>query len=240
MTIYAIGDIHGHLDKLKAAHARVEDDRAREGAGAAALIHLGDLVDRGPDSAGVVAYLSDLAEKDDRVVVLRGNHDQYMIDYLTLDAREILEDRQIRWTDPIIGGQETMASYGVRGWGLGLRAQHKALRNAVPKAQSAFLTNLPYMHELGECVFVHAGIAPGVPLPDQDPQDMLWIRNEFLLDTRDHGPLIVHGHTPVKSVEHWGNRLAVDTGAGFGGPLSAVAIDGRDVYLLTDQGRVAV
>jgi serine/threonine protein phosphatase 1 len=96
------------------------------------------------------------------------------------------------------------------------------------------------MHRAGACVFVHAGIRPGVALDAQDEDDLIWIRGDFLHDTRDHGALIVHGHTPVARVELHPNRLALDTGAAYGGPLSAVAIEGRAVYLLTDQGRVPV
>jgi hypothetical protein len=82
---------------------------------------------------------------------------------------------------------------------------------------------------------VHAGIQPGVPLEDQDPADLMWIRDSFLFDTRDHGVLVVHGHTPVATVEHHGNRLAIDTGAGWDGPVSAVVIEGREAWLLTDR-----
>jgi serine/threonine protein phosphatase 1 len=110
MTIYAIGDIHGHLDKLRTAHDLVETDRAREGSPDAPLVHVGDLVDRGPDSAGVVARLMELSLTDGRVVVLKGNHDSMFVEFLT--------NRPGRWTDsrylhPNIGGRATLASYGV-------------------------------------------------------------------------------------------------------------------------------
>jgi len=238
MTIYAIGDIHGHLDKLEAAHALIEDDRAREGTGAARVVHVGDLVDRGPDSAGVVEYLRALYEKDDRIVVLRGNHDQLFVDFLTYDLETLRETGALRWIDSVIGGRETLASYGVRR--IMKSAAHRAARDKVPDAHHEFLQELPLMHEEADCVFVHAGVRPGVPFDKQDPEDLLWIRNEFLLSTVNHGPLIVHGHTPSDEVVHMGNRLGIDTGAAFGGPLSAVAIEGREAYLLTEAGRVAV
>jgi hypothetical protein len=106
-------------------------------------------------------------------------------------------------------------------------------RTSVPEEDRAFLATLPLSHRAGACLFVHAGIQPGVPLEDQDPTDLMWIRDTFLFDTRDHGVLVVHGHTPVAAVEHHGNRLAIDTGAGWDGPVSAVVIEGREAWLLT-------
>ena len=235
MTIYAIGDIHGRIDLLRAAHDRVAADRAREGAGDAPLVHLGDLVDRGPDSAGVVDLLCDLAARDRRVVVLRGNHDAMLGAFL----RGTPSIERDRYLEPGIGGRDTLRSYGVDP-DLPPAARVAALADAVPRAHRAFLAGLPLTHREGDCLFVHAGIRPGVPLDAQHPDDLIWIREEFLHDTRDHGALVVHGHTPVDRVTHHGNRLAIDTGAAFGGPLSAVAIEGREVFVLTDTGRTRV
>jgi serine/threonine protein phosphatase 1 len=233
MTIYAIGDIHGHLDGLRQAHDRIEADRAREGLGAAPLVHVGDLVDRGPDSAGVVDLLERLVREDPRAVVLKGNHDAMF--------SEFLAERPGRWSDTRylgdnIGGRETVRSYGVDPAGAARRV-HDATVAAVPERHRAFLAALPIRHAAGACLFVHAGIRPGVPLDAQDEGDLLWIRDTFLLDTRDHGPLVVHGHTPVADVEHHGNRLAIDTGAAWGGPVTAVAIEGREAWALTRDGR---
>ena len=238
MTIYAVGDIHGHLDKLEEAHALIEADRAREGASDAPLVHVGDLVDRGPDSAGVVEYMQKLSEADSRVVVLRGNHDQFYIDFLTRDLETLRNNGTLRWTDSLIGGRQTLASYGVQKWTKS--AAHRAAQELVPQHHIDFMVGLPFTHEAGECLFVHAGIRPGVALADQNPEDLLWIRHDFLLSDVDHGPLVVHGHTPTDAVEHHGNRLAIDTGAAYGGPLSAVAIEGRAAFLLTEAGRVPV
>ena len=235
MTLYAIGDIHGHLDLLRAAHDRVATDRAREGTEAAPLIHLGDLVDRGPNSAGVVAHLADLAARDARVTVLKGNHDAMFVDFLqTTPSRW-----GSRYLGDGVGGLATLRSYGIEPTGRPAR-WHDALTAAVPERHRAFLASLPVMHRAGDCVFVHAGIRPGVPLDAQVEEDLLWIRDSFLHDDTDHGALIVHGHTPVPQVELHANRLALDTGAAYGGPVSAVAIEGRAVYLLTDAGRVPV
>lgn len=236
MTIYAIGDIHGHLDKLRAAHDLVEADRAREGTGTARLVHVGDLVDRGPDSAGVVGYLADLTRVDPRAVVLKGNHDAMFLEFLTT--------RPARWSDsrylhPNVGGRVTLSSYGLPADGAP-RALHDGAAEAIPADHRAFLDALPLRHVEGGCLFVHAGIQPGVPLAEQTAADLMWIRDAFLYDTRDHGSLVVHGHTPVPAVEHHGNRLAIDTGAGWDGPLSAVAIEGREAWLLTEAGRQPV
>ena len=238
MTIYAIGDIHGQLSKLKRAHDRVEADRAREGAQDAPLIHVGDLIDRGPDSAGVIGYLQRCRETDRRVVVLRGNHDQLFVDFMTQDIDTLRQSGSLAWTDAAIGGRETLASYGIRKW-LKSAAQRAALE-AIPQSHIDFMAHLPFTYEAGDCLFVHAGIRPKIALSDQDPEDLLWIRAEFLLSRVDHGPLVVHGHTPTADVEHHGNRLGIDTGAAFGGALSAVAIEGRDAYLLTETGRVPI
>ena len=236
MTIYAIGDIHGHLAKLDAAHERIEADRARAGTADAPLVHVGDLVDRGPDSAGVVARLAALVERDARVHVLLGNHDAMFLEFLS--------KRPGRWSDapylsPSIGGRDTLISYGLDR-ALTARAMHDAAQDAVPEAHRSFLSACPRLFETEDCVFVHAGIQPGIPIADQNPADLIWIRDPFLYDTRDHGRLIVHGHTPVARVEHHGNRLAIDTGAAWEGALSAVVIEGREAWLLTETGRQPV
>lgn len=238
MTIYAIGDIHGHLDKLEHAHARIAQDRESTGAADAPVVHVGDLVDRGPSSAAVIEYLRVLRDEDPRVIVLRGNHDQLFIDFMTQDLETLRDTGVLKWTDEIMGGRETLASYGVHKWRRS--AAHRTARDLVPEAHVAFMSSLPLTHDAGDCFFVHAGIRPGVALEDQDPEDLLWIRGDFLLSDADHGKLVVHGHTPSDEVEHLGNRLGIDTGAAFGGPLSAVAIEGREAFLLTDCGRVYI
>ncbi|MDG4648003.1 metallophosphoesterase [Roseibacterium sp. SDUM158017] len=236
MTIYAIGDIHGHLDGLLSAHGRVEADRARAGASDAPLVHVGDLVDRGPDSAGVVELLARRVLDDPRVVVLKGNHDAMFAEFLA--------ERPGRWSvsrylGENVGGKQTLRSYGVDPDGPARRA-HDAAVAAVPATHRAFLAEMPLTHAAGECLFVHAGIRPGIPVAEQTEDDLIWIRDSFLLDPRDHGVLVVHGHTPVPRAEHHGNRLAIDTGAAWGGPVTAVAIEGREAFVLTDTGRLPV
>ncbi|MEM9843260.1 MAG: metallophosphoesterase family protein, partial [Pseudomonadota bacterium] len=239
MTIYAIGDIHGHLNLLRRAHEAVEADRARRGTARAKLIHVGDLVDRGPDSAGVVDYLAGLTATDDRVRVLRGNHDHMLLEFLNGTPKSASPRGAFDYLARNIGGRSTLESYGLN-TGQGDRALLSAAAEKVPESHKAFLAALPFSHQEEECLFVHAGIRPGVALAEQDPLDLIWIRDEFLIDVTDHGPLIVHGHTPADKVEHWGNRLNLDSGAAYGGPVSAVAIEGREAFLLTESGRERV
>jgi len=241
MRSYAIGDIHGQLDKLKAAHDRIAADRARTGDGDAPVIHLGDLVDRGPDSRGVIEHLMAGIADGAPWLVLKGNHDRMFADFV----RDGREDRRLftglSYLHERIGGWATLASYGVPGGLLGrLRGLHKAARAAVPEAHLAFLEALPLFHRMGDVLFVHAGIRPGVPLADQEEDDLIWIRDPFLDDDSDHGMLVVHGHTPVARATHFGNRVALDTGAGFGGPVTAAVFEARAAFALEEDGRRAL
>lgn len=237
MRIYAIGDVHGQLAKLDIALALIEEDRALTGDRNATLVQIGDLVDRGPQSAATVARLIDLTRADSRITVLLGNHDNMFLRFMQTPPSQDPRLREgLTWLNPRLGGQATLASYGVD-ITAPLPDIHAQARALVPQEHLDFLAGLPLGLARGACFFVHAGIRPGVALDQQDPEDLYWIRDEFLLDPTDHGPLIVHGHTPVERVEHHGNRLAIDTGAAYGGALSAVVIEGRRVWLLTHSGR---
>lgn len=235
MRIYAIGDIHGHLDQLKAAHARITADRQVTGDQGAPVVHLGDYCDRGPDTRGVLQFLIDGRAGGAPWITLMGNHDRLFSDQLDDDPEEQFKF----WSSPRMGGRDTAASYGVRlsGWTSGGRAGQR-LRKAVPDAHRAFLASLPLFHETPDHIFVHAGIRPGLPMSDQIEDDLIWIRYEFLGDPRDHGKLVVHGHTPCETPEHAGNRVNLDTGAGFGRPITAAVFEGREVFVLTGEGRV--
>ncbi|RFU12074.1 serine/threonine protein phosphatase [Rhodobacteraceae bacterium W635] len=237
MTVYAIGDVHGHLDALKGVLALIETDRSATGNHDAPVVQIGDLVDRGPDSKGVVAHLMRLSAEDSRLTVLKGNHDNMFAEFLATPPRHDPRlRRDLSWLHPRLGGRETLASYGIDPDQPEARLQQLA-HARVPESHRAFLAALPLSARHDDCLLVHAGIRPGLPLSYQDPADLYWIRDEFLTDTRDHGALVVHGHTPVDTVEHHGNRLAIDTGVAYGGPLSAVAIEGRRAFLLTTRGR---
>lgn len=239
MRTYAIGDIHGQLGLLEAAHERIARDDAAHG-GKSQVVHVGDLLDRGEDSRGVVEHLMS-GQADGRPwVVLKGNHDRFLpafamrpgwIDPSLASGRHWLDHQKL-------GAEQTLASYGIE-----LRDHartHVEVLRAVPPAHLRWLDALPLWHLIPQALFVHAGIRPGVDLARQTEQDLLWIRKGFLDDARDHGVLVVHGHTPVEQVTHYGNRLAIDTGAAYGGPLSVVVFDETGLHLLTDQGREPV
>lgn len=237
---YAIGDVHGHLAKLRGAHALIAEDRRRTGDEDAPVVHLGDLVDRGPDSRGVIQFLIDGIAAGAPWVALKGNHDRLFARYL---VEPLWSEPHLRegyhWFHPALGGRQTLASYSVAGAEEASPAEaHAEAVARVPEAHVAFLASLPLWHRLGEAVFVHAGIRPGVAMERQDEQDLVWIRGPFLDHRGDHGALIVHGHTPVEAPVHYGNRLNLDSGAAFGGPLSVAVIEGRSAWLLTEAGRV--
>lgn len=239
MRIYAIGDVHGQLEMLQAAHARIAEDRVATGDAAALVVHLGDLVDRGPDSRGVIQFLIDGIARGEPWMSIKGNHDRFFSTYLRTGA---LTDARLRagltWLNPRMGGDATLRSYGVEK-SLFQResAFFRAAMEAVPEAHVAFVESLPTYHRTDDLLFVHAGLRPGLPLSDQIEDDLLWIRDEFLVDTRDHGWLVVHGHTPFDDPMHCGNRVNLDTGAGYGDPLTAAVFEGRDCWILTDKGR---
>ena len=201
---YAIGDIHGALHKLRALLARCE---AHAGGRARRYVFLGDYVDRGPDSAGVLRLLREMQANGPDVVALLGNHEDVMLAAVdgTIDPEGWLSQ----------GGAATLHSYGV------------ADLAALPRGDLDWLRTLPLVKDDGRRFFVHAGVDPRRPLDAQRADDLLWIRAPFLDDPRDYGRLIVHGHTPVDSgTPDWrGNRLNLDTGAVFGGPLSAAVFE---------------
>lgn len=238
MPLYAIGDIHGQLGLLQVALERVAADQARHGEGT--VVFLGDLVDRGPDSRGVVELLMAGIAAGQRWVVLKGNHDRLFTGFLADPrAQDAGLDPRFSWLHPRIGGGATLASYGVaRSGDRPLRHVHAEALQVVPPAHRAFLLGLPTVHRVPGLTLVHAGIRPGQPLEAQSETDLLWIRAPFLNSPDWHGALVVHGHTVVETPEHHGNRVAIDTGAGYGKPLTAIAIDGDGVHVLEAQGRV--
>ncbi|EEW27004.1 metallophosphoesterase family protein [Rhodobacter ferrooxidans] len=240
MHTYAIGDIHGHLDQLMRLHDRIAADQARHGS--APIVHIGDLVDRGPDSRGVVDFLMTGFARGEDWVVLKGNHDRMFALYLTdYTAQDPGLRSEFSWLHPRLGGVQTLASYGVKNAGeRPLAPLAREAIAAVPASHRAFLAALPTSYQRGDAIFVHAGIRPGVALQDQTETDLVWIREPFLSDTRDHGALVVHGHTAIDTPTHYGNRLNIDSSAAYGGPLSAVVIEGRDVFHLTEAGRIAI
>lgn len=243
MTIYAIGDIHGQTGMLEAALERIDQDGADLGPGGAdELIFLGDLCDRGPDSRGVIERISSAMAQGQRWTAIRGNHDTMFRRFLRNgEIHDPAIKSGIPWTHYRLGGPETLRSYGVDPDGDLPRVMAEA-QAAVPQTHVDFIDSMPLYLERGQWLFVHAGIRPGVAMADQAEQDLIWIRDGFL----DHpAPLpwtVVHGHT-VMDHAHWaGNRVSLDTGAGALPPrhLTAAAIDGDEVFVLTEEGRVAL
>lgn len=241
MRSYAIGDIHGHLDKLLEAHRRIARDRARTGDTDAPVIHLGDMVDRGPDSAGVIGHLAAGLAAGAPWVALKGNHDRMFAGFLNdPHFRDPGLRTGISWLEPKLGGLATLASYGINAGDRDPEAvQAEALRR-IPESHRAFLASRPALHLRGGLLFVHAGIRPAVPLDQQSEDDLLWIRAPFLDDNRDHGVLVVHGHTALTAATHHGNRVNLDFGAGHGRDLSVAVFEGRDTWILTEDGREAL
>ena len=234
MPTYAIGDIHGHIDLLRRAHDLIAAD------GGGPIVHVGDLVDRGPDSRGVVDYLCAGVVAGLPWVVLKGNHDRMFTRFLN-DPWEPEDGLRsdLSWLHPKLGGGTTLASYGVRNASdRPVRPVHADALRAVPPDHRTFLQGRRAMHRTEDAVFVHAGIRPGVPLDQQAETDLVWIREPFLTDPRDHGVLIVHGHTALDAPRHYGNRLNIDSGAAYGGPLAAVVLEGGMAFHLTAGGRV--
>ena len=240
MRSYAIGDIHGHLDKLIAAHDLIARDRAAVRDDEAPVVHVGDLNDRGPDSRGVIEWLAARTGEDPRLIVLKGNHDRMFTGFLAdPHAQDEGLKPKYRWLDPMLGGAETLASYGVDAApDRPLEEVHAEALARVPQAHVRFLVSRPTSVLFGQALYVHAGVRAGVGLRDQTETDLVWIRQSFLDDTRDHGALVVHGHTAIGQATHYGNRLNIDSSVAYGGPLSAVVVEGRDAWLLTGDGRV--
>ncbi len=240
MRSYAIGDIHGQLGLLEEAHRRIEADRRVRRDPDAPVIHLGDLVDRGPDSAGVIRYLREGIAAGAPWVVLKGNHDRLFERFLTDPGWRDPQLREgVTYLHPLIGGAETLMSYGLfRPTSFHIKTARAEALKAIPPEDIAFLQSRPLYHGYGSVLHVHAGIRPGVPIERQSEHDLVWIRDPFLMDTRDHGPLILHGHTAIPRPMHYRNRVNIDSRAAYGGPLTAVVIEQREVWVLTEDGRV--
>ncbi len=236
MTIYAIGDIHGQIEMLQDAMQRIENDGGKD----AQIVFLGDYTDRGGNSRAVLDFLIAGRDAGKPWTFIKGNHDRmfewFMHDYPKSDAFLPIE---IYWLHPRLGGDTTLASYGIevtpKSRGL---LVHEQARENVPKEHVAFLEGLQLFHETEHLFFVHAGIRPDVPLADQNEHDLLWIRQEFHAHKEPHPKLIVHGHTPIKTAKHYGNRINLDSGAGYDKALTTAVFEGTDCFVLTDQGRV--
>jgi serine/threonine protein phosphatase 1 len=219
--VYAVGDIHGCRDKLVALHALIAADVSARPTRSAVLVHLGDYIDQGPDSAGVVALLSAGPPVPGVAVVnLLGDHERMLLDALDGDRAAATD---WLWA----GGKDALS-----GWGLSPDLPREEWQSALPASQVAWLRGLVLSHREGGYLFVHAGIRPGVPLMEQSQDDLTSIRQPFLSSEQDHGLVVVHGHSSGPSVPILENRIGLDTGAGIGGKLTCAVLEDDLVGLL--------
>jgi serine/threonine protein phosphatase 1 len=226
---YAIGDVHGRLDLLDAMLARIEADNRARPRRKTFVVMLGDLIDRGPASAGVIERLRTWRPEGIKPVFLAGNHEEVMLNVLAGK-----EDILPAWLK--FGGAECLASYGLDVDALKRLDEKSAIakiREAVPRAHRDFLETFGDTFRFGDYLFVHAGIRPGVAVEEQHVKDLRWIREPFLGDAKEHGFVVVHGHTICDCIEERPNRIGIDTGAYVTGNLTAIGVDETDRWFLS-------
>lgn len=216
MIVYAIGDVHGRDDLLEVMHGRiVSDHRSRYPGAEAVIVHVGDYVDRGPNSLAVIDRLMG-GVAGFVTICLKGNHEAMMLECAGSD------DPQLWSMWRANGGDATLRSLGLeRRFG---RCDRRQLEEALGAKRLTWLRSLPLTHRTADALFVHAGILPGRPIDLQEESDLLWIRDGFLDSDEDHGFLVVHGHTPMETPDIQPNRLGIDTGAVFTGRLTAAVL----------------
>jgi serine/threonine protein phosphatase 1 len=226
--LYVIGDIHGRLDLLDRIAREITADVSAGSPPQPLGVLLGDYIDRGPDSAGVLARLS---ARDFPIpfVALRGNHEQMLLDFL--------EDERCLESWRHFGGLETLHSFGVDVQKArqvsGFAEAQRHLRAVLPPKMLKFLLATASRYQLGDYYFCHAGIRPGVALDAQRDEDLLWIRDEFVHSTANHGKIVVHGHTPVDQPDIRENRIDIDTGAYATGKLTCLVLERTTRRIIT-------
>ena len=222
--IYVVGDIHGRIDLLVDLHALILGDAETARNPGRVVVYLGDYVDRGPGSFDVLDLLINEPLAGFEGVHLKGNHEDMMLEFLVGPPDPL-------WTNN--GGIATLASYGVEPpvalyHPSDLETFRRRLEEALPPDHLGFLQRLRLCHGEGDYFFVHAGVRPGVPLEAQNPHEMMWIRDRFLLSDADFGKRVVHGHTPSLVPEVFENRIGIDTGAFYSGRLTCLVLEGAD------------
>ncbi|SOB86591.1 serine/threonine protein phosphatase 1 [Sphingomonas guangdongensis] len=226
--VYAIGDVHGCLDLFDRLLALIDADNAARAPADTSLILLGDLVDRGPQSAQVVARARHLQAFSPDVRVLAGNHEELLL-------RALDGEREALRLFARVGGRETALSYGIGAADYDAAdydALAKLLQAAIPAEDRRFLAAAEDMVVIGDYAFVHAGVRPGVPLDDQRQSDLRWIRGEFLSHARPLEKMIVHGHTISEEVVVTPTRIGLDTGAYASGTLSAMGFEAGERWVI--------
>ena len=208
-NLYAIGDIHGQRGMLDLLIEKVPFEKDDE------IVFIGDYIDRGLDSRGVVEAVLEFKLTYPNTTCFRGNHEDMFLDYI----KE--EERYPKGIFTMNGGVETLDSYGI---------DPRVGPLKVPPLHMDFFEDLGYMHEAGGFIFVHAGLKPGVPLEEQSERDMLWIREDFFYAEVDFGRPVVFGHTPMPDVlDRLPLLLGIDTGAAFAGSLTCVLLEDAKV-----------
>ena len=228
VRVYAIGDIHGRLDLLDQLLSRIDADDKARGDARSQIIFLGDLVDRGPNSAGVVQRALEISQDGRPTRFLMGNHEEVFLKALTGNTEALRFFVKI-------GGRATILSYGIGEAdydAMDYDALLPELIARVPQAHLDFLRGFENQIAIGDYLFVHAGIRPRVPFEEQSGGDLRWIRSEFLDFRGDHGAIVVHGHTITDDVEERPNRIGIDTGAFATGRLTAIGIEGGERWFL--------
>lgn len=227
LRIYAIGDVHGRDDLLAELHAAIVAD-AEEFVGSKQVVYLGDFIDRGMESREVVERLMDAPVPGFEPVHLMGNHEYALLNFI-YDPESI--PGWLSW-----GGRETLYSYGIK---CGMNPSPRELQNlagelqmAMPREHVRFMESAALFHRVGDYYFVHAGVRPGVALEKQKIEDQLFIREPFISSTRNHGAVVVHGHTVAEQVQLIGNRIGLDTGAYYTGVLSCVVLESTGQRLI--------
>jgi serine/threonine protein phosphatase 1 len=227
--IYAVGDVHGRADLLAALFDRIDDDLQARPVAEPLEVFLGDYIDRGPSSRSVIDLLI-ARQSEHGLVLLKGNHEIY--------ASEVLNDPSVlpEWIK--IGAIPTLISYGVRPPSNAnphpqlLKETAMAFRRALPDSHYRFLQSLALSFACGGFFFTHAGVRPGIPLQMQTQEDLLWIREEFLLHEGDFGGVVVHGHTPAIEPDIRQNRINIDTGAYATGRLTCLVLEADQMTFL--------
>ncbi len=225
--VYAIGDVHGCLEQLRALHAQIAQDIADRPVDRCLLIHLGDYVDRGPECAEVIEMLAvgstvpGATVPGATVINLMGNHEDMMIQAIGSGQAE----DAAHWMRN--GGAESLLS-----WRIGRDVPQIVWGTLIPFPHQRFLRGLALSHRIGPYFFAHAGIRPGVPPDSQKRDDLLWIREPFLSFKKDLGAVVVHGHTPVRQPVVRPNRIGIDTGAVLGGPLTCAILEADRIGFL--------
>jgi serine/threonine protein phosphatase 1 len=230
--LYAVGDIHGRLDLLDQLLGQVEDDILARPVETAALVFLGDLIDRGPDSAGVIERLRNLQAFPAKSLFLLGNHEEILLRVLAGEPGLAYD-----WLG--FGGDACAESYGVSASSLQAMDEDRialVLGKAMPKSHVEFLKSFGDTFRFGDYLLVHAGIRPGVAIEEQQPHDLRWIRHPFLSDGHDHGCMVIHGHTISDGIDQRSNRLGIDTGAYRTGVLTAAVVEGEELRFLATGG----